>query len=119
MKKILFSLGLAFLISAALLLSTMTVVDVEAQDVYVKGYYRKDGTYVRPHVRSAPNQYRWDNYGPSQNSNELMNPRARDYDRDGIPNYQDRDDDNDGRLDDQDRRQYGTDGGLGGSYNPY
>ena|SRR5687767_13513050 len=22
--------------------------------VYVKGYYRKDGTYVRPHTRSAP-----------------------------------------------------------------
>ena len=36
-----------------------------------------------------------------------------------VPNFRDRDDDNDGRLDDQDRRQYGTDGGLGGSYNPY
>lgn len=23
-------------------------------DVHVKGYYRKDGTYVRPHTRSAP-----------------------------------------------------------------
>jgi hypothetical protein len=23
-------------------------------DVQVKGYYRKDGTYVRPHTRSAP-----------------------------------------------------------------
>jgi hypothetical protein len=22
--------------------------------VYVKGYYRKDGTYVQPHTRSAP-----------------------------------------------------------------
>ena len=82
--------------------------EVYAKDVYVKGYYRNDGTYVRPHVRSAPNQYRWDNYGPSQNSNELMNPRMRDYDRDGTPNYLDRDDDNDGRLDDFDRNQYGS-----------
>ncbi len=25
-------------------------------DVSVKGYYRKDGTYVRPHTRSAPSR---------------------------------------------------------------
>jgi len=36
--------------------------------VKVKGYYRKDGTYVRPHVRSNPNGVKYDNYGykPSQ-----------------------------------------------------
>jgi hypothetical protein len=27
-------------------------------DVHVKGYYRKDGTYVRPHTRSAPGRGR-------------------------------------------------------------
>ncbi len=34
----------------------------------VKGYYRKDGTYVAPHVRSNPNGLKYDNYGytPSQ-----------------------------------------------------
>ncbi|RXK86879.1 hypothetical protein [Filimonas effusa] len=26
-------------------------------DVQVKGYYRKNGTYVRPHVRSAPRRH--------------------------------------------------------------
>ena len=36
--------------------------------VSVKGYYRKDGTYVRPYVRSNPNGLKSDNYSwtPSQ-----------------------------------------------------
>ena len=29
-------------------------------DVHVKGYYRKDGTYVRPHTRSKPSKRKWD-----------------------------------------------------------
>lgn len=82
-----------------------------ARDVRVKGYYRKDGTYVRPHIRSSPDSFKWNNYGPSKNSNQLMNPRSRDYDHDGIPNYLDRDSDNDGILDDNDSNPYG------GSYN--
>ena len=52
-------------------------------DVHVKGYYRKDGTYVRPHIRSSPGGIRSNNYGPSRSDHELMNPRSRDYDRDG------------------------------------
>ena len=79
---------------------------VFAKDVHVRGYYRKDGTYVRPHVRSSPDQYRYNNYGPSKNSSELMKPKQRDRDRDGIPNYLDRDDDNDGIPDDRDTNQY-------------
>lgn len=79
---------------------------VDAKDVHVKGYYRKDGTYVRPHVRSSPNQYKWDNYGPSRSDSELMNPRSRDNDRDGTPNYLDYDDDNDGTFDDHDSNPY-------------
>lgn len=78
-----------------------------AKDVNVKGYYRKDGTYVRPHVRSSPNQYKYDNYGPSRSDSELMNPQSRDKDRDGVPNYRDKDDDNDGKSDDSDNSQYG------------
>ena len=36
--------------------------------VSVRGYYRSDGTYVRPHVRSNPNGLKYDNYSykPSQ-----------------------------------------------------
>jgi len=78
-----------------------------AGDVHVRGYYRKDGTYVRPHIRSSPDQYKRNNYGPSQNSYELMNPRTRDYDRDGIPNFRDMDSDNDGLFDDSDRNPFG------------
>ena len=79
---------------------------VLAKDVHVKGYYRKDGTYVRPHIRSAPDSYRWNNYGPSRNSGELMSPRLRDSDGDGSPNYMDHDDDNDGISDEYDSSQY-------------
>ena len=77
-----------------------------AKDVYVNGYYRSNGTYVRPHIRSAPDSHRWNNYGPSTNSGQLMNPYSRDWDTDGIPNYLDLDDNNNGILDDYDLNQY-------------
>lgn len=76
-------------------------------DVYVGGYYRSDGTYVRPHIRSNPDGIKWNNYGPSRRSSELLAPRTRDYDRDGIPNYLDFDSDNDGLFDDHDPNPYG------------
>ena len=31
-------------------------------DTYVPGYWRSDGTYVRPHYRSDPDSSRWNNY---------------------------------------------------------
>ncbi|MEW6613987.1 MAG: hypothetical protein AB1401_00725 [Thermodesulfobacteriota bacterium] len=95
------------IVSVLLVLFLVSLIGITfAKDVHVKGYYRKDGTYVRPHIRSAPNQYKQDNYGPSKSSYELMNPKSRDYDKDGTPNYMDRDDDNDGVSDDLDRWQY-------------
>jgi hypothetical protein len=102
MKKIL----VLVLITGFLLTPVTTVF---SKDVYVRGHYCKDGTYVRPHIRSSPDSYRWNNYGPSRNDSELMNPRLRDNDRDSTPNYLDRDDDNDSILDDDDSRQYGRD----------
>lgn len=38
-------------------------------DVKVKGYYRKDGTYVQPHTRSSPNKTKNDNYSTQGNVN--------------------------------------------------
>ena len=73
---------------------------------WINGYYRKDGTYVPPYERSDPNDTKSDNFGPSQSDIERLNPSLRDYDKDGISNQFDNDDDNDGRLDDFDRRQY-------------
>ena len=32
-------------------------------DSYVNGYIKRDGTYVAPHIRSSPDQYRYNNYG--------------------------------------------------------
>lgn len=37
--------------------------------VHVRGYYRRDGTYVRPHVRSSPNSTTLDNYSTRGNIN--------------------------------------------------
>lgn len=36
---------------------------------YVKGYYRKDGTYVSPHRKTTPNKTNKDNYSTSGNYN--------------------------------------------------
>ncbi|HXF55297.1 MAG TPA: hypothetical protein VNK52_14365 [Hyphomicrobiaceae bacterium] len=40
-----------------------------AGDVYVQGYMRKDGTYVQPHYRSAPDGNLWNNYSTQGNVN--------------------------------------------------
>jgi len=63
--------------------------------VSVKGYYRKDGTYVSPHIRSSPDAYKWNNYGPSSSSplytgkGSVTPPSTRDSDGDGIANMYD------------------------------
>lgn len=44
------------------------VADAAAQ-VRVKGYTRKDGTYVAPHYRSTPNSSKYDNYSTKGNYN--------------------------------------------------
>ena len=83
--------------------------------VKVKGYYRKNGTYVRPHYRSKPDGKKSNNYGsPSyqqrkqyQNSPTLPTYKY-DYDEDGIPNYLDKDSDNDGAWDDYDKSPYNS-----------
>jgi hypothetical protein len=71
--------------------------------VHVKGYTRKDGTYVAPYIRSAPNATKTDNYGSPKNEYEKYVPTSRDNDNDYIPNYIDHDDDNDGINDDDDQ----------------
>ncbi len=102
---------------AALALAIASMPFAADAQVHVRGYYRSDGTYVRPHVRSAPNNTTSDNYGSSRTSPYYSNtlpdlsavsPRTRDADRDGIANMYDNDDDNDGIRDDQDRSQYGS-----------
>jgi peptidoglycan hydrolase-like protein with peptidoglycan-binding domain len=55
-------------ISFLLMLLVLSVSILEAQ-VRVRGYYRKDGTYVRPHVRTAPDGSPYNNYSFPGNYN--------------------------------------------------
>lgn len=51
---------------------TIALLALSAQataDEYVNGYYRQDGTYVAPHMRSSPNGQTWDNYSTKGNVN--------------------------------------------------
>src|SRR5690606_8696106 len=44
--------------------------DSEARrPVSVKGYFRKDGTYIAPHYRSAPDSSKWNNWSTKGNIN--------------------------------------------------
>src|SRR4051812_27632161 len=53
----------------ALLVALIFSVLCPATDVSVRGYTRKDGTYVAPHVRSSPNSTKDDNYSTRGNVN--------------------------------------------------
>jgi hypothetical protein len=52
-----------------LLLTTLLGISEVIADVAVKGYYRKDGTYVAPHMRSSPNGTTSDNWSTYGNIN--------------------------------------------------
>ena len=68
--------------------------------VSVEGYTKKDGTYVAPYTRTAPNSSKADNFGSSAVDGYKDTPKLRDHDGDGTPNYLDNDDNNDGISDD-------------------
>lgn len=48
-------------------------------DVYVRGYFRKDGTYVSPHYRSSPDGYTWNNYSCIDNGQCGSTYTSRNY----------------------------------------
>lgn len=48
--------GLVTVITAGMFIETAS-----AGDKYIKGYFRKDGTYVEPYQRSAPDRYKENN----------------------------------------------------------
>src|SRR5436853_7748226 len=75
MKEIL----VVFILLAGLLVN---IPSVNAY-VSVKGYYRSNGTYVQPYVRSNPNGLKSDNYGytPSQGEfNKTYGTRGTEWD---------------------------------------
>lgn len=62
MKKIFFLVSLALLLAPA-------VSFAWGNDVRVNGYTRKDGTYVQPHMRTAPDNTTNNNYSTHGNTN--------------------------------------------------
>lgn len=52
------------------LISIFSFTTLFAQsDVYVNGYYKKNGIYVQPHFKTAPNSSMFDNYSTTGNYN--------------------------------------------------
>ncbi len=60
---------LKLLLIPLILLAAMAFEVEAAKSVYVKGYYRKNGTYVRPHYRTAPDSNLYNNYSFPGNYN--------------------------------------------------
>jgi len=54
---------------AVFALVAMTVTGATAQSVQVRGHTTRNGTYVPPHVRTAPNSTRTDNWSSTPNTN--------------------------------------------------
>lgn len=52
-----------------LLVLAVALLAVPAFAGRVRGYTRKDGTYVAPHYRSSPNSTKSDNYSTKGNTN--------------------------------------------------
>jgi len=62
--------------------------------VWVRGYWRSDGTYVRPHWRSAPDGNPWNNWSTYPNINPftgkigtVKSPILKGYRRRSIPSW--------------------------------
>jgi len=67
MKKLLFSIAL---------LAISSLIPAHAQDVFVQGYIKRDGTYVQPHYRTRPDGNPWNNYSTYGNINPYTGQRG-------------------------------------------
>jgi hypothetical protein len=56
-------------IALSVCLSSLFICSAAFAQVHVNGYTRKDGTYVAPYERTAPNSTRNDNYSTQGNVN--------------------------------------------------
>jgi len=62
---------------AAFAAMTVAVSTAQLGDyVYVRGYYRWDGTYVRPHYRTQPDGIFWNNWSSWGNINPFTGERG-------------------------------------------
>lgn len=69
MKKILIT---------GLIIIFLSLIFLNFADAYVRvrGYFRRDGSYVRPHYRTYPNKYKWDNWSSWGNYNPFTGRRG-------------------------------------------
>lgn len=51
----------------AIIAITLALASTAALADWQNGYTRKDGTYVPGHIKSAPDQHRYNNYGSQSN----------------------------------------------------
>lgn len=54
--------------------------------VRVKGYFKKDGTYVQPHTRTLPDGYKYNNYSSYGNANPYIGKKGT-KDATSTPSY--------------------------------
>jgi hypothetical protein len=74
--------------------SSLACVESASADVWVRGYVRSNGTYVRPHYRSNPDGNFWNNWSTYPNVNPytgrtgtLRTPSYRSYRSYSSPSY--------------------------------
>ncbi|MGC9000778.1 MAG: hypothetical protein ACP5H3_02055 [Candidatus Aenigmatarchaeota archaeon] len=58
-----------FAVVLTILISFFIISLASAEDVWVRGYFRSDGTYVRPHYRTYPDGIPFNNYSFPGNYN--------------------------------------------------
>jgi len=71
-----------------ILAAALTLPALAAAQVHVDGYSRRDGTYVQPHYRSAPNGSLSDNYGTQGNINSYTGQLGTRSPYEPLPTYQ-------------------------------
>jgi hypothetical protein len=84
------ALLLSLLLAALLVPFCPTVSAAFSHDVGVKGHFRQDGTYVKPHRRTYPDSNPYNNYGTYPNVNPYTGQQGtRRYDSDPFrtPSY--------------------------------
>lgn len=57
------------MLKALVIAATIFVSSVAFSDTYVRGYTRKNGTYVQPHYRSSPDRSKLNNWSTQGNVN--------------------------------------------------
>jgi hypothetical protein len=57
------------LLAIALTIGALSASQQADADMWVRGYYRSNGTYVRPHYRSDPDGYFYNNWSTYPNIN--------------------------------------------------